>query len=130
MAHHMNLTRVTTEHEQILRWADDHGAVPVRMKRAAREQDDPGALRFQFPEIGLDAVETLTWDQFFDEFEALELAFVYQEDLETGRTTTWNKLVRRDVAASYEEVPPGSHHTYQGRARQKSGGFNPQIGKA
>lgn len=85
----------TTDHETIRRWAEERGGRPAAV-RATGEDDDPGILRIDFPGQGEeDALEELSWDDFFEKFEDSELAFLYQEQTADGEVSRFFKLVRR-----------------------------------
>lgn len=53
-------------------------------------------MRFDFPGYsGGDKLEPISWDEFFDKFEASHLALVYQEKTKDGELSRFNKLVSR-----------------------------------
>jgi hypothetical protein len=54
-----------------------------------------GIIRIMFPDSAQsdhEALEEISWDEFFEQFEASELALLYEED---GQ---FNKLIGRDTA--------------------------------
>lgn len=88
------MAKITTDAEIIRRWADEHGGKPAVVSRTHDEQG-VGIIRIMFPESAQsdhDALEEISWDEFFEQFEASELALLYEED---GQ---FNKLVGRDTA--------------------------------
>jgi hypothetical protein len=55
------VTRITTDHEEIRRWAEAHGGRPARVKGTGG-QGDPGILRLDFPGDGPDRnLEEIGW---------------------------------------------------------------------
>lgn len=90
----MTSSTTTTDHDTIRRWAEARDGHPARVAGAG----DGGLLRIDFgtPEENL---EEISWDAFFRIFEENNLAFLYQEKLEDGNTSRFNKLVKRDDAA-------------------------------
>jgi hypothetical protein len=82
----------TTDHDEIRSWAEEHGGQPSRVKATGRGKD-PGILRIDFPGFsGEGKLEPITWDRFFQWFDANGLALVYRKQ------DRFNKLVRRDAA--------------------------------
>lgn len=77
---------ITTDHEAVMRWANERGGMPAIV--AGTEAD----LRFDWGE-GDENLMRLSWEEFFDVFEAEGLAFAHIED---------------DDSSVYEFVPRGS----------------------
>jgi hypothetical protein len=89
-------TRVTTNHDEIRRWAEERGGRPSRVKGTGRGED-PGILRIDFPGFsGADTLEPISWDEWFRAFDRKRLAFLYQ-DVPNRR---FNKLIDRDSAGA------------------------------
>src|SRR5262249_47021401 len=90
-------SKVTTDHEQIRKWAEKRGAQPACVKGTGRKRSDIGMIRLDFPGFsGEDSLKPITWEQFFDAFDRNNLALVYQEKTATGRSSNFNKLVDRE----------------------------------
>jgi hypothetical protein len=88
-------TRTTTDHDEIRRWVEEHGGTPARV-RGTGDDRDPGLLRIDFPGgSGEDELEHISWDEWFEKFDAENLAFLYQERKADGEDSTFFKLVRR-----------------------------------
>jgi hypothetical protein len=86
----------TTDHEAIRRWAEERGGRPARVK-ATGSGDDPGILRIDYPGVGDDeSLEPISWEQWFEAFEANDLAFLYQEQTKEGEESRFSKLVSRN----------------------------------
>ena len=87
-------TKSTRDHEEIRRWAEEHGGSPARV-RGTGDADDPGILRIDFPGgAGEDQLEHVSWDEWFQKFNAIGLTFLYQEEKRSGEDSTFFKLVR------------------------------------
>lgn len=83
----------TTDHDEIRHWIEDHGGRPARVAQRDTKKGG-GILRVDFGEKD-DALEQISWDDFFDIFEDRELAFLYQEETAKGRDSRFNKFVHR-----------------------------------
>jgi ferritin-like metal-binding protein YciE len=93
-------TKVTTDHEEIRRWAEERGAKPARVKGTGGK-GDPGVLRLDFPGYtGEDTLEHISWEEFFDKFDKNKLAFIYQEKTADGAKSNFNKIVSRETVES------------------------------
>ncbi len=90
----MSDSHVTTDHQKIKRWAEERQGRPAAV-RASEREGDPGILRIQFSEESGDNLEQISWDEFFDKFEASELAFLYQDRTKDGSPSRFFKLVDR-----------------------------------
>lgn len=111
----MGERRVTTNHDEIRRWAEQRGGKPARVKGTGgrRGKDDPGMLRIDFPGFsGEGTLEAIDWDTWFKAFDDNELALLHEEGDRGGSPSRFNKLIGRDTAARRER---GEH----GAARRK-----------
>lgn len=83
---------VTTNHDEIRRWVESNGGCPARVKGTGRGKD-PGVLRIDYPGFsGVESLEQMPWDKWFDAFDKSDLAMVYQP------TSRSSKLVSRTTA--------------------------------
>lgn len=88
-------SKTTTDHNTIKQWVESRDGFPATVKRT-KEDGDPGLLRIDFPGYsGDDSLERIEWDAFFKAFEDNKLAFLYQEELESGETSRFCKFVSR-----------------------------------
>ena len=89
-------SKTTTDHNTIRKWAEERGGRPARVKRTGGG-DDPGVLRIDFPGYsGKDSLEHISWEEFFEKFDASRLALLYQEETAGGERSNFNKLVSRE----------------------------------
>jgi hypothetical protein len=89
-------SKTTTDHDEIRRWVEEHDGSPASV-RGTENGDGAGVLRIDFPGgAGEDQLEHLSWDEWFEKFDAEELAFLYQERKASGEDSTFFKLVSRD----------------------------------
>jgi hypothetical protein len=89
---------VTTDHEEIRRWAEKQGGKPAAVRRT-HQGGDIGIIRIMFPNAAHsehDQLEEISWDEFFRQFEESKLALLHEPD---GR---FSKLVGRDTAERRE----------------------------
>ena len=87
----MTTANTTTNHATIRQWAEARDGHPARVEGTG----DGGLLRIDFGEPE-ERLEQISWDEFFDAFEKNNLAFLFQEALEDGSISRFNKLVDRD----------------------------------
>ena len=88
-------SQTTTDHETIRRWVEERGGCPARVKGTGSD-GDPGVIRIDYSGFsGEESLEQITWDEFFEAFEANELAFLYQEETKAGDDSRFSKLVSR-----------------------------------
>ncbi|MFP4315704.1 MAG: hypothetical protein ACLFQR_05725 [Desulfovibrionales bacterium] len=88
--------KTTTSHDEIRKWAEERGGKPAAVKGTGGGKD-PGIIRIRFPEWGDDsALEDISWDEFFEKFEASNLALVYQEETSSKEKSNFNKFVNRE----------------------------------
>ena len=91
----------TTDHDEIRSWAEARGGRPAAVEGTG-SGDDPGILRIDFPESpgDDDALEQISWDEWFAAFDANGLALVYQERTADGQESRFNKLVSRESVST------------------------------
>ena len=96
----MSASKVTTDRAEIRKWVEARGGKPAHIKRTGRSRD-PGILRIDYPGFAdEEALESLSWDDWFRAFDAHDLAFVYQEAVKGGQKSRFSKLVARDSVAT------------------------------
>lgn len=97
----------TTDHATIQQWVEERGGIPAHVKRTGAE-GDPGVLRIDYAGFsGEQSLEPLDWDDWFDAFEANQLAFLYQDLTRDGSPSRFSKLVRR---TSSDELADARSH--------------------
>ena len=91
-------SKVTTDHDQIRKWVEERGGWPASVKGTGKG-GKPGVLRIDFPGYsGTDTLERISWEEFFDAFEKNNLAFLYQDEVSSGKQSRFSKLIDRDSA--------------------------------
>jgi hypothetical protein len=86
-------SKTTSDHEEIKKWAGERGGKPAKV-RGTGGKGDIGMLRFMFG--GNDAaLEEISWEDFFKEFDVKELAFLYQEKTANGELSRFFKFVKK-----------------------------------
>jgi hypothetical protein len=112
-----HLSKTTTDHDEIRKWAEARGAKPACV-RGTGGKGDIGLLRLDFPGYsGADSLEHITWDEFFEKFDENGLALVYQEKTADGERSNFNKLVRQDTAEDkdHRSHKPGASSSRKSR---------------
>jgi hypothetical protein len=93
----MSSAQKTTDHEEIRRWAEARGGHPARVRAQAIRRDE-GILRIDFDEPGGNddvRLERISWEEFFENFDANDLAFLHQDRTADGKPSRFNKFVSR-----------------------------------
>jgi hypothetical protein len=86
-------SKTTTDHRIIRKWAEERGGQPAHVKRTGGG-GDPDVLRIDFPGYsGKESLEHISWEEFFEKFEAGRLALLHQEETAGGERSNFNKLV-------------------------------------
>lgn len=88
-----NEPKVTTDPDEIRRWAEARDGKPARV-RGTGGGDDVGLLRIKFRDD--EDLEEISWDEFSEEFEKNNLAFLYQEKTKEGGESRFFKFIDRD----------------------------------
>ncbi|MBV9018204.1 MAG: hypothetical protein JO213_19660 [Alphaproteobacteria bacterium] len=108
--------KITTDHDEIRKWAEARGGRPAAVRKT-HGKDDPGIIRIEFPRAPHakdDALEEITWNEFFEKFDEADLAMVYQEETARGQKSNFNKLIGRETAEAREH---GDNHASRLRNR-------------
>lgn len=88
-------TRTTTDHDEIRSWVEENGGTPASV-RGTESGEEAGVLRIDFPGgAGEDRLEHVSWETWFEKFDAEGLAFLYQARRAGGGGSTFFKVVRR-----------------------------------
>jgi ferritin-like metal-binding protein YciE len=88
---------MTTDHEEIRRWAEERGGNPACVQGTGGK-GDIGMLRIEFPgkpNAKDGKLQPISWDDFFEKFDERDLALLYQETTARGQKSNFNKLVSR-----------------------------------
>jgi hypothetical protein len=111
-----NLSKTTTNHDEIRRWAEERGGKPSHVKGTGGK-NDPGILRIDFPGYsGEGKLEPISWEEFFEKFDEQELALTYQDVTADGTKSNFNKLISRHTAEEREQS------THASRRHSKAAG--------
>jgi hypothetical protein len=82
----MSSASTTTDHNEIRHWVEEHGGRPSMVKT----EGEGGILRIDFGEPE-EALQEVSWDEFFEVFDDNKLAFLYQDEGDSR----FNKFVSR-----------------------------------
>ena len=89
----MSSSETTTDHDVIRQWIEQRGGIPTVVK-GTQDDEGEGILRIDFAERD-DALEEISWDEFFETFEDRGLAFLYQDETKDGKESRFFKFVKR-----------------------------------
>ncbi|MDR6759533.1 hypothetical protein J2Y48_004849 [Mycoplana sp. BE70] len=84
----MSEAKMTSNHAEIRKWVEERKGSPSRVKGAK----EGGVLRIDFGEPE-DALEEISWDDFFRIFDERKLAFLHQDKTADGKVSRFNKFV-------------------------------------
>jgi hypothetical protein len=82
---------VTRNHDVIRRWAEERGAQPATVP-GTEHDGHLGVLRFDFPGYGGQDLRHVSWDEWFETFDARGLNFIYQEKQKDGTPSNFFRL--------------------------------------
>lgn len=92
------VSRVTFDHDEIRRWAEERGGQPACVSGTGGK-GDIGMIRIDFPGFsGEGSLEPIEWDDWFEKFDERNLALLYQEQTAGGQKSNFNKIVSRETA--------------------------------
>ncbi len=107
------MSEVTTDHDAIRKWAEQHGGKPAAVDRTHAD-GDVGIIRIMFPKAAQSEHSHLIeigWDEFLSEFEKRKLALVFDPK------GMFSKIIGRDTAeqrmGDHDAARPG--HQQQSR---------------
>jgi hypothetical protein len=83
----------TTDHNEIRKWAEARGGKPATVKSTERG-NEPGVLRIDFDPPD-EALEEISWEEFFKKFDKEKLAFLHQDRTADGHLSRFHKFVNR-----------------------------------
>src|SRR5262245_6259705 len=93
----------TRDRERIRSWAEERGGRPSKVTATAKSRKRPGALlRFDFG-AKEEALEEVSWDEFFQIMDDSGLAVLLQDTVKGGETSRFVKFV--DAAAAGAPAP-------------------------
>ncbi len=93
----MATSHLITDHDEIRKWAEARKGKPSRVAGTEHGKDDVGLIRLDFPGYsGEGKLEEIPWNEWFDKFEEGKLGLIVQEKTADGKTSHFNKLVKRD----------------------------------
>lgn len=109
--------KITTDHDEIRKWAEARGGRPAAV-RSTHGKGGTGIIRIEFPDAPNskhDALEEISWEEFFEKFDESRLALLYQDETAGGEKSNFNKLIGRETAEARERgVTHASRHQGQG----------------
>ncbi|MEN6544888.1 MAG: hypothetical protein ABFE07_02510 [Armatimonadia bacterium] len=82
--------QVTISHDKIREWTEARQGKPARVKDSG--DGNGGIVRIDFEDVHEEHLEPISWEEFFEKFEAENLAFLYQD----GAQSRFNRMINRD----------------------------------
>lgn len=96
----MSEAQTTTDHNKIRKWAEERGGHPARVKGTA-DSEGGGLLRIDYPGYsGEGKLQEISWEEFFEEFDKSNIAFLHQDKTADGEESRFSKLVTRERGKS------------------------------
>jgi hypothetical protein len=87
----MSDAKTTQDHNAIRKWAEARGGKPAHIADTS-DGKDVGVLRLDFEPADAE-LKPISWDQFFQKFDAEHLSFLYQDKTADGKTSRFHKFV-------------------------------------
>jgi hypothetical protein len=87
----MSEAKTTRDHDTIRRWAEARGGKPSAVAET-KSDEDAGILRLDFDPKD-QALDSLSWDAFFEKFDEAELSFLYQDETADGKKSRFHKFI-------------------------------------
>ena len=94
----MPLAKTTQDHDEIRKWAEQRGGKPA-VVASTETETTTGILRLMFPDAphhNDDALEEVSWEEFFEKFDESGLQLTYQEETADHQISDFNKLTYPD----------------------------------
>ncbi len=89
--------RVTTDHNEIRTWIEEHGGVPASVVDRETPSENAGILRIIFKgEPNPENLTIMSWDEFFTRFDQANLAFQYEKKVSRGKSSNFYKFLSCD----------------------------------
>lgn len=88
-------SKKTIDHEEIRRWVEERQGWPATVKGTS-PSGKPGLLRIGFTQGSEGSLDPIPWETFFEKFDEQKLAFLYQDQTQSGEVSRFFKFVRRD----------------------------------
>lgn len=118
----MALSKTTRDHDEIRRWAEERGAIPSEVA-STENADEPGILRFQFPDApnrNDGKLKEISWEAFFEKFDENGLELLYQEETAEGAQSNFNKLIYPEHASGRHSSSSSGHSSSGSSSKKKS----------
>ena len=87
-------SQLTTDHREIRRWMEARGGSPAVVRQSDSAEDRGLRVEFSGYRSG-EWLESVSWETFFQDFEAAHLAFLYQESMSDGTISRFCQFVSR-----------------------------------
>lgn len=93
--------KTTIDHAEIRQWVEERGGYPATVVGTERDAEQAGVLRIDYPGYsGLETLQRISWDEFFEKFDQEKLAFLHQDKTKDGHPSRFSKLIDRKRARS------------------------------
>ncbi len=110
---------VTTDHQEIRRWATARGGKPSTIIRPQNAEEKAIRICLDFPQgHNNGSLKKISWDDWFKQFETAGLALLYQEDTANGERSNFHKVVTRETVDEVEAAVGGKGRSASQRSRR------------
>jgi hypothetical protein len=112
-------SKVTTDHEEIRRWAAVRSGTPAAIVRPENGDEEASPICIDFFEnSGEGSRKKISWDDWFKRFDAAGLALLYQEHTASGQRSKFHKVVSRETVDEVEAAVGGKGRSASRRSRR------------
>jgi hypothetical protein len=88
-------SKTTTNHDEIMKWAEQRGGKPALVKQTEGEdEENAGVLRIKFRNTRNSKLEDTDWNTFFKTFDDKNLSFLFQEKTKEGKESRFFKIIK------------------------------------
>ena len=115
----MALSKTTKDHDEIRQWAEKRGAKPAEVA-STESNGKAGIIRLEFPKApnaNDSNLQEISWDEWFEKFDASGLELVYQEVTAEGAESNFNRLIYPE-----NEKPAAKNASGKKSSSSKGGG--------
>ncbi len=117
-------SKVTTDHEEIRRWALARNGKPAAPLHLKSEDNGNGPIGIYFPDDrSKNSLAEISWEDWFKKFDAAKLAFLYQELTPGGEKSNFNQCVRRKDVDEVESAVGGKGRSASRRSSRRPRGI-------
>ena len=92
--------------------------MPSCVKGTGRQRGDIGMIRLNFPGYsGEESLQEISWNEWFQQFDENQLALMVQDRTARGQKSNFNKLIKREGAATRQRTKTSASRSSKTKAQ-------------